>query len=74
MLMMVRYNADVNTPTLRNVLGVSNYKEVRAGANLVWTPVTDFDVGVEFICRRSRRPRLLTRAAFAFSVLSEKSS
>ncbi len=47
-MMVPRDNADVNTPTLRNVLGVPNYKEVRAGANLVWTPVTDFDVGVEF--------------------------
>ena len=51
-VMAVRYNADVNTPTLRNVLGVPNYKEVRAGVNLVWTPVTGFDVGVEFMYTR----------------------
>ncbi len=47
--MAVRYNADVNNPTLRNVLGVPNYKEVRAGANLVWTPTVGFDIGTEFM-------------------------
>ena len=51
-VMAIRYNADVNTPILRNVLGVPNYKEVRAGTNLVWTPVTGFDVGVEFTYTR----------------------
>jgi hypothetical protein len=51
-LMAVRYNADVNTPTLGNVLGIPNYKELRAGANLVWTPVTGFDIGAEFMYTR----------------------
>src|SRR4051794_1963607 len=50
--MMVRYNADVNTPTLRNVFGVPDYKELRAGANLVWTPFTGFDIGAEFMYTR----------------------
>jgi hypothetical protein len=39
-VMAIRYDVDVNTPTLGNVLGVPNYKELRAGANVVWTPVT----------------------------------
>ncbi|MEA2834228.1 MAG: hypothetical protein QOG66_2430 [Methylobacteriaceae bacterium] len=51
-LMGIRYNADVNTPTLQNVLGVPNYKEIRAGTNLVWTPVTGFDIGAEFMYTR----------------------
>jgi hypothetical protein len=51
-LMAVRYNADVNTPTLGNVLGVPNYKELRAGTNLVWTPVTGFDIGAEIMFTR----------------------
>ena len=34
------------------MLGVPNYKEVRAGANPVWKPVTGFDVGVEFTYTR----------------------
>jgi hypothetical protein len=51
-LLAIRYNADVNTPTLANVLGVPNYKEIRAGANLVWTPVTGFDIGAEFMYER----------------------
>jgi hypothetical protein len=51
-LMGIRYAADANTPTLGNVLGVPNYKEVRAGANLVWTPVTGFDIGAEFMYTR----------------------
>jgi len=50
--MAVRYNADVNTPTLGNVLGVPNYKELRAGTNLVWTPVTGFDIGAEIMFTR----------------------
>jgi Porin subfamily len=50
--MAIRYNADVNTPTFRNVLGVPNYKELRAGTNLVWTPVTGFDIGAEFMYTR----------------------
>jgi hypothetical protein len=50
--MAIRYNADVNTPTFGNVLGVPNYKELRAGANLVWTPVTGFDIGAEFMYTR----------------------
>ena len=50
--MMVRYNADVVQPTLGNVLGIPNYKEVRAGANLVWTPVIGFDIGAEFMYTR----------------------
>jgi hypothetical protein len=61
-VMAIRYNADVNTPTLRNVLGVPNYKELRAGANLVWTPVTGFDVGVEFMYTRG-----ITDKAFGMS-------
>ena len=51
-VMGIRYSADVNTPTLGNVLGVPNYKELRAGANLVWTPVTGFDIGAEFMYTR----------------------
>ena len=51
-VMAVRYNADVNTPTLQNVLGVPNYTEARAGANIVWTPVTGFDIGAEFMYTR----------------------
>ena len=51
-VMGIRYNADVTTPTLGNVLGVPNYKELRAGANLVWTPVTGFDIGAEFMYTR----------------------
>jgi hypothetical protein len=51
-VMGIRYAADANTPTLGNVLGVPNYKELRAGANLVWTPVTGFDIGAEFMYTR----------------------
>jgi hypothetical protein len=51
-VMMVRYNADVVQPTLGNVLGIPNYKEVRAGANIVWTPVLGFDIGAEFMYTR----------------------
>jgi hypothetical protein len=50
--MAIRYDVDVNTPTLGNVLGVPNYKELRAGANVVWTPVTGFDIGAEFMYTR----------------------
>jgi len=64
--MMVRYNADVNTPTLGNVLGVPNYKELRIGANLVWTPVTGFDIGAEFMYTRgiTDKPFCLTNDVF----------
>jgi hypothetical protein len=51
-VMAVRYNSDVNTPTLGNVVGIPNYKELRAGANLVWTPVTGFGIGAEFMYTR----------------------
>jgi hypothetical protein len=51
-VMAIRYNADVTTPILGNVLGVPNFKELRAGANLVWTPVTGFDIGAEFMYTR----------------------
>jgi hypothetical protein len=51
-VMAIRYNADVNTPTFGNVLGIPNYRELRAGANLVWTPVTGFDIGAEFMYTR----------------------
>jgi len=30
-------------------VGVSNLKEARAGANLVWTPIRGFDIGAEFM-------------------------
>jgi hypothetical protein len=51
-VMGIRYNAGVNNPTLGNVLGVPNYKEVRAGANLLWTPTAGFDIGTEFMYTR----------------------
>ena len=69
-VMMVRYNADVNTPTLRNVLGVPNYKELRAGANLVWTPVTGFDIGAEFMYTRGITDKPFGLANDIFFVLA----
>jgi hypothetical protein len=68
-LMAVRYNADVNTPTLGNVLGVPNYKELRAGANLVWTPVTGFDIGAEFMYTRGITDKPFGMANDIFLVL-----
>jgi len=50
--MAIRYNSDVTTPTLQNVLGIPNYKELRVGSNLVWTPVTGFDIGAELTYTR----------------------
>ncbi len=67
--MMIRYNADVNTPTLRNVLGIPNYKEARVGANLVWTPVTGFDIGAEFMYTRGITDKPFGMANDVFLVL-----
>jgi hypothetical protein len=65
----IRYNADVNTPTLGNVLGVPNYKEFRAGANLIWTPVTGFDIGAEFMYERGITDKPFGMANDIFLVL-----
>jgi hypothetical protein len=51
-VMAIRHDSDVTNPILGNVVGHSNYKELRAGANLVWTPVTGFDIGAEFMYTR----------------------
>ena len=51
-VMGIRHDTDVTNPVLRNVVGHSNYRELRAGANLVWTPVTGFDIGTEFMYTR----------------------
>ena len=68
-LLAIRYNADVTSPTFANVLGVSNYKELRAGANLVWTPVTGFDIGAEFMYTRGITDKPFGMANDIFLVL-----
>jgi hypothetical protein len=50
--MSVRNGNAAQNPTLGNVLGVPNYREFRAGTNLIWTPVTGFDIGAEFMYQR----------------------
>jgi hypothetical protein len=51
-VMKISYSSDTVTPTLRNVLGIPNYAELRVGGNLVWTPVTGFDIGAELTYTR----------------------
>lgn len=50
----VRYSNASTTPIGFAGLsgGVSNYREVRLGTNLVWTPVRGFDIGGEFMWMR----------------------
>lgn len=58
----VRYSNNATTPfigpipglttTSTATTGITNFKEVRLGTNLVWTPVRNFDLGAEFMYMR----------------------
>ena len=54
------FNGPLIAPAVSGPLftqGITNFRDVRIGTNLVWTPVKNFDIGAEFTYIRYMTPR-----------------